>query len=64
MPTNTVTLDQAREDAGMTQAELADAIGVSRGTYWNWEAQRCAVGPNEHRLLAKALGVPARRLAQ
>lgn len=31
----------ARQRAGMSIAELARRAGVSYGTVWNWEADRC-----------------------
>jgi transcriptional regulator with XRE-family HTH domain len=33
-----------REEAGMTQSELADTAGMKRSTYYNWEAGRCRIG--------------------
>lgn len=32
---------EAREDANLTQAQVAEAAGVDRGTYYNWESGRC-----------------------
>lgn len=52
----------AREDAGMSQTELADAIGSSRGTVSNYE--RGSVTPRKQvlALWAYATGVDARWL--
>lgn len=33
-----ITLEAARVNAGFTQAELAEKMGVSRATVINWEA--------------------------
>lgn len=53
------TLRDAREDADMTQAALADAAGVSRGTVFNWETGRCAPAIGDAALgkMAVVLGV-------
>lgn len=48
---------ELRERAGMTQAGLADAIGVGRDVVWHWENGDSA--PKASRLpdVAEALGV-------
>lgn len=33
-----ITLEAARVNAGLTQAELAEKMGVSRATVINWES--------------------------
>lgn len=63
--TTVVTLREAREDACMTQAELATESGVPRGTIYNWESGRCMPGEAslpEFRKVAQTLGVPAAKL--
>lgn len=32
----------ARDRAGLSQAQAADALGVDRITFWRWEHDRCA----------------------
>lgn len=50
-------LKEARQNAGLTQAQLAERIGVAKSTYCNWE--QGAREPNVLKLkaIAKALGV-------
>lgn len=50
-------LKETRQQAGLTQAQLADRIGVAKSTYCNWE--QGAREPNVLKLkaIAKALGV-------
>jgi transcriptional regulator with XRE-family HTH domain len=43
-----------REDAGMTQTELARAVGVSRGLVGQWESHRKKPGREILRRLAEA----------
>lgn len=33
-----ISLKAARVNAGLTQTELAKRLGVSKVTYWKWEA--------------------------
>jgi DNA-binding XRE family transcriptional regulator len=35
-----ITMAAARKNAGMTQGEAAEKIGVSRQTVMNWETQK------------------------
>ncbi len=55
----------ARVRAGMSQAELAEALGVSRSAVGNWEAAKGRVFPSSERLseLALATGVSYEWLA-
>jgi transcriptional regulator with XRE-family HTH domain len=60
-----ITIAEARVSAGLTQNDVAAEAGVSRGTYWNWEANRCALTDRAAlRRIARLLGVPASRLVQ
>jgi transcriptional regulator with XRE-family HTH domain len=43
-----------REDAGMTQTELANAVGVSRGLVGQWESHRKKPGREILQRLAAA----------
>lgn len=51
-----MSIRSARLAAGLTQRELADAVGVGRTTVTMWET--CAVSPRAHTLrpLARVLG--------
>jgi transcriptional regulator with XRE-family HTH domain len=51
------TLRDLREQAGMSQEELAAKAQVSRASIQNWEAARTAPRRAESRRLAAALGV-------
>ncbi len=52
-------IKEARQDAGLTQAELAQAVGVSRSAVAQWETGRTGqVGANLSRI-ATVLGVSA-----
>ena len=52
-------LRQARTQAGLTQAQAAEKILVSRQTVSNWETGKVLPGPAQHRPVQRALwGVP------
>ena len=55
----------ARTRAGMSQAELAELVGVSRSAVGNWESAKGRVSPSSERLseLALATGVSYEWLA-
>ena len=55
----------ARTRAGMSQGELAEALGVSRSAVGNWESAKGRVSPTSERLseLALATGVSYEWLA-
>ena len=55
----------SRVRAGLSQAELAEALGVSRSAVGNWESARGGVHPSSERLaeLALATGVSYEWLA-
>lgn len=55
----------ARTRAGMSQGELAEALGVSRSAVGNWESAKGRVSPSSERLseLALATGVSYEWLA-
>ena len=52
-----ITLAAARVNKGMTQEQLAEAVGVSKGTVGSWE--RGATKPNSDKIpvICKALEV-------
>ena len=43
----TMNIEQARQQLGMTQAELGKAVGVSERTIQNWEWGRTSPRPNQ-----------------
>lgn len=52
-----VALRQAREEAGLTQEQLAERCGVSQPAVSRWESQKHIVGEATVRLVEIALGV-------
>lgn len=50
---------KARKAQGITRAELATAVGVSRTAVYRWESGASLVHPRHHVALADALGTPA-----
>ena len=42
-----MNIEQARQQLGMTQAELGKAVGVSERTIQNWEWGRTSPRPNQ-----------------
>ena len=50
-------LQRLRKDGGLTLADLADALGVSKPTVWAWEQGRARPVASRIGALAKALGV-------
>lgn len=46
------------EGVGLTQDQLADACGVSKGTVWAWEQEKVSPAVDRLPLLADALKVP------
>ena len=62
----TMNIEQARQELGMTQAQLGDAVGVSERTIQNWEAGVSAPKPYQvkaiERLLADGEPVTIARL--
>lgn len=53
-----ITMAAARVNAGMTQAELADKIGVSRISLMAWEQGKHKPKPIYLRLFCEAVGIP------
>jgi transcriptional regulator with XRE-family HTH domain len=51
------TIRQLREERGWTQLELANRLGVTPATVYNWERARFEPTGSKLRLLARAFGV-------
>ena len=58
------TLKRLREEALLSQTELAHQIGVSLQTIYDWEHARARPSPANRRKLVVALGVSATDLLQ
>ena len=56
-PVNHQFLRLARQAAGLTQAQLAAAVGTTTGKIREWERGTCLPGPDFLRLLGNALDV-------
>jgi transcriptional regulator with XRE-family HTH domain len=52
------TIRELREEAGMTQLELAVRIGVTPSAVYNWERGRNEPKATQLRALARAFNVP------
>jgi len=51
-------IKQAREALRLSQAALAEAVGVQTNTVWRWENQRATPDVEVISQIAQALGVP------
>ncbi|MGC4107037.1 MAG: helix-turn-helix transcriptional regulator [Thermomicrobiales bacterium] len=51
------TIEQMRKSAGMTQMQLAVAVGVSLATVYNWEARKTEPKASQLRKVATLFGV-------
>lgn len=59
-----VRLNKLRRDAGLTLADVAATLGVSKPTVWAWEKGKARPLPERLGAIAAALGVPADTLAE
>ena len=57
-------LNRLRREAGLTLADVANALWVSKPTVWAWEKGKARPLPERLDAIAAALGVPADELAQ
>ena len=55
-------IKRKREEAGLTQAELAERVDVSVVSVQNWESGRCKVGLEKYGVLSEVLNVPVDQL--
>lgn len=54
-----VKLNRLRREQGLTLAQVADALGVSKPTVWAWEKGKARPLPERIEAIAAVLGVPA-----
>lgn len=57
-------LNRLRREAGLTLAEVATRLGVSKPTVWAWEKGKARPLPERIEAIADALGVPPGELAE
>ncbi|MGY6551058.1 MAG: helix-turn-helix domain-containing protein [Erythrobacter sp.] len=57
-----VQLNRLRRERGMTLADVADALGVSKPTVWAWEKGKARPLPERLDAIAEALGVETQEL--
>ncbi len=55
--TRTKTIRELREDAGLTQLQLANKIGVTPSAVYNWERGRNEPKASQLRTMARLFGV-------
>ena len=51
-------LNELREAAGLTQAQVAEKLGMSQRAYSHWERRPVALRPEQLQSLATALNIP------
>lgn len=59
-----VTLNRLRREAGLTLADVAEALGVSKPTVWAWEKGKARPLPERIGAIAATLGVVPEALAE
>ena len=57
-----VRLQRLRKARGLTLAEIAKQLGVSKPTVWAWEQARSSPSPDRYEKLAEVLGTTASAL--
>ena len=55
-------LHAAREAAGLSQAQVADKLGITQAAYAFWERRKVALRPEQIEQVAAILGVAAEQL--
>lgn len=53
-----ITLAAARVNAGMTQEDVANAMGVSKATILNWETGKFEIKPAQFKMYCDVVNVP------
>ncbi len=53
-----ITLVAARVNAGKTQESIANEMGVTRNTVFNWENGKCEMKPAQFKMYCDLVGVP------
>ena len=53
-----ISLAAARVNANMTQADVAEKIGVSRQTIINWESNKVSMSIADFTMLSKIYNIP------
>ena len=56
------TIKQARTHAGMTQADMAKELGISRGTYMEIEKDVSRATVGQINMISKATNIPVANL--
>lgn len=59
-----IKLNRLRRERGMTLADIAGALGVSKPTVWAWEKSKARPVPSRIPDIAKALGVSVQDLGE
>jgi len=55
-------LHELREEAGLSQQQIADKLGMSQRAYAHWERRPVALRPDQLQSLASALNLPVEDL--
>ena len=53
-----ITLEAARVNAGLTQKELAEKLGISNATVVNWEKGNTEPSASQLRKISELSGIP------
>ena len=54
----TVTLEASRVNAGLSQSQLAEILGVNRATVRNWETGKGSIPATALKKLSELSGIP------
>lgn len=50
-------IKELREEAGLTQGQLAERVGVKRNTIWRWENEQANLSPKNREKLSEIFNV-------
>lgn len=53
-----ISLAAARTNACLSQAELAESMGVDKTTIWNWENEKSEPSASQLRKISEISGIP------